>query len=370
MSTPTSQRYITEDFLTSKPTMESPTKFQGRRILGELTPNARIVSPKPYKASDGKITSTRCLSPLKQVHSISSFSPTRPGSPQRGLEESASFPGRKRSFAEMGGRGSREETPRASPFKQTFNAAIMDETISPAPVDFHAEIKDQDDVPDDVSSTEEDELEPEDEEQQQHDSQQTNISFASLIDYDAANSSQHTQDASITPASSISKSGILKSQAETLRLRLRVAMYKVKTQQTTTPIDELKISPALLEIYQPSPTLRSEPSQEESNSLGDDQSSSPSKSKSTSTSSYPKLLPAPILLPTAYSSRFITGTYLPSSPPIPVTPATRRSTDGETLETPTVNNGLKLSADVEKDLTSSVVKGQAANGLLELMHAA
>jgi hypothetical protein len=79
-----------------------------------------------------------------------------------------------------------------------------------------------------------------------------------------------------------------------------------------------------------------------------------------------KLLPTPLLLPSAFSSRFIT-TPVTSSPPPP-----RTVIDLDGIETPedSPRKGYeKRMAEDGRDLTSSVVKGRAASGLLELMKA-
>jgi hypothetical protein len=87
-----------------------------------------------------------------------------------------------------------------------------------------------------------------------------------------------------------------------------------------------------------------------------------------------KLLPPPVLLPTAFSSRFITAPISSSPPrPISVTPLPPRTAfdlDGvETPESSPEKGHIKRMADNGRDLTSSVVKGRAASGLLELMKA-
>ena len=87
-----------------------------------------------------------------------------------------------------------------------------------------------------------------------------------------------------------------------------------------------------------------------------------------------KLLPPPVLLPTAFSSRYITGP-VGSSPPRPmvVTPLPPRTViDLDGIETPedSPQKGYeKRMAEDGRELTSSVVKGRAASGLLELMKA-
>jgi hypothetical protein len=81
------------------------------------------------------------------------------------------------------------------------------------------------------------------------------------------------------------------------------------------------------------------------------------------------LLPTPLLLPTSYSSRLITTTKeLPSSPPPVVSPTKSAGspTKSAGMRTPMAQSRF-ASPEKEGDLTSSVVKGRAASGLLKLM---
>ncbi|KAH0564847.1 hypothetical protein GP486_001769 [Trichoglossum hirsutum] len=171
--------------------------------------------------------------------------------------------------------------------------------------------------------------------------------------------------------------------AEMLRLRLKLAMYKVRTNQIYVPISELRLppcelanSPRKLDNLATSPAPKTLPLQQ------------------TRPRPNQKLLPAPILIPTSYSARRIIEPYMPSSPPC--------SALNSDMDPPGIEGGLEediaspaaiterellhppmqLSSppgsekrianagrvyDAESGLTSSVAKGRAANGLLELM---
>ncbi|KAF2139700.1 uncharacterized protein K452DRAFT_289689 [Aplosporella prunicola CBS 121167] len=102
-----------------------------------------------------------------------------------------------------------------------------------------------------------------------------------------------------------------------------------------------------------------------------------------------KLLPAPLLRPTPYSARHITEPYMPSSPPTSVgiesnatpravqnphdfeTPVNRRGFGQLSSPPGSEEQGGRQRAHTDSDsLTSSVVKGRAASGLLELMRSA
>lgn len=141
--------------------------------------------------------------------------------------------------------------------------------------------------------------------------------------------------------------------AETLRLRLRLAHFKIRTNQIHIPLAQLRIS-----------TTESPEWPESQPSL-------------------PKLLPAPILQPTSYFARTITQSQIPSSPPSsPKSNPEKRSRD-EVFRTPALPrqstalrqigspadspDGISRETHAEEDsLTSSAVRGKAAIGLLGL----
>ena len=152
----------------------------------------------------------------------------------------------------------------------------------------------------------------------------------------------------------------LLQHAETLRLRLRLAHFKVQTNQTDLPLSQLRIDRNQLSSPQKS-TLR----RDEQPSL-------------------PKLLPAPVLLPTAFSARMIARPQDLSSPPCSPghrawkerpeafrTPALPRqkvpTTLGQLSSPPDSEEGMSRKQYEEEDnLTSSAVRGNAAIGLLGL----
>jgi hypothetical protein len=168
-----------------------------------------------------------------------------------------------------------------------------------------------------------------------------------------------------------------------LRIRLKLAMYKVKTNQIHVPMSELRFLPceSVSSVLKPDiPATSSAPK-----TLPPQQ---------TRPRSNPKLLPAPVLVPTAYSARRITEPYIPSSPPCSapnsdIDTAESEEDSEKDFTTPTapkdtesLHPPVQLSSppgsekriantsricDAKASLTSSVVKGRAANGLLELM---
>ncbi|KAI9720873.1 MAG: hypothetical protein M1812_002712 [Candelaria pacifica] len=108
------------------------------------------------------------------------------------------------------------------------------------------------------------------------------------------------------------------SRAELLRLRLRVAMFKVQTNQTDVPLSKLQISPQ----KQSPPSL-----------IANTSSSTTLQRSSTSQTpqlrAAPGLLPALVLEPTAYSARRIPASHIPSSPPSSIGTVARMNPDEE-----------------------------------------
>ncbi|KAK4508614.1 hypothetical protein PRZ48_002353 [Zasmidium cellare] len=168
-------------------------------------------------------------------------------------------------------------------------------------------------------------------------------SFSSLINYDPS---------SQTAPSSQQPSGLVfngPSYAEVLRLRLRLAHFKVRTNQIHVPLSDLHVE----EDGQ-------EPSAFKDATAGLQADGEPSASHRF----MPKLLPAPILRPTPYSNRVIYDFPEPCSPPPADSPDTLPH--GPTLSTP---NSTRRTGPEEQELTSSIVKGRVAEGLLGLRNA-
>lgn len=141
--------------------------------------------------------------------------------------------------------------------------------------------------------------------------------------------------------------------AETLSLRLRLAHFKIRTNQIHIPLAQLRIS-----------TIDGPESPEHQPSL-------------------PKLLPAPVLQPTSYSARTVTQPQMPSSPPSSPESDMGKTTGAEVFRTPALprhstalvqigsppyspDGGPRETHPEEDSLTSSAVRGKAAIGLLGL----
>lgn len=135
-------------------------------------------------------------------------------------------------------------------------------------------------------------------------------------------------------------------------------MYKIRTNQIGTPFSDLKVAdqptltPTQLAVEEAVAQLRREAQEVVAR-----------RPQSHITA---KLLPAPVLRPTAYSSRMIHELALPSSPPASLSPD--KLPTAAQLETP-LKDLRRWERSPSKELTSSVVKGRVAEGLLGLRHA-
>ncbi|MCJ1425348.1 hypothetical protein MMC29_003236 [Sticta canariensis] len=187
-------------------------------------------------------------------------------------------------------------------------------------------------------------------------------SVCSLPEFDIGDEtigSQETMASEVTPTAE--STAIL--HAETLRLRLRVALFKVQTNQTNIPMSQLQISMhgpnKLLEPMSASSSAREERLR-------------------------PKLLPAPILRPTAYSARTIPQQEIPTSPPDSTVNSPEPATDAnpssrlatplhkhqsdpiQTSSPPDSPENMSVKVESWENSTRSAVRGKAAISLLDL----
>ncbi|KAB2569757.1 Guanyl-nucleotide exchange factor [Lasiodiplodia theobromae] len=389
----------------------TPSKSSARRALGELTPNKRISPQKPSITTD----KTRNLSPLKQAPSLSLAQDENAHSIPKLPDQ---MTGRKRSIDEVDSAYARQDATEA-PFKRLDARAVMHAQARAPMTSIQASAQLASQIMDlargDLTPTDEDSLDPAPRGTQE--TTGTRASFSSLIDYNPHGSSQQTSSSPPLRATKpsaptvradsvevahhdIRHTGPITQRAEALRLRLRVALYKVRTDQTFVPLSCLEIP----EKYRrksseegdaPTPTANlSVTSAQE----GEQAAAAPAITvtgesvSSDGKEGVPKLLPAPVLMPTAYSTRFITEpqTTMPSSPPHPAsvpsgdrgssTPRARGSSGLREFVTPVANRhaAVQLSsppysedhgrhrAHDSDSLTSSVVKDRAADALLKL----
>jgi len=140
-------------------------------------------------------------------------------------------------------------------------------------------------------------------------------------------------------------------------------MFKVQTNQTNLPMSQLQIPSNSPRSEHPASTVL--PKQ---------------------TVSFPRLLPAPELRPTAYSTRTIPIDHLPSSPPSSRRNSPETKLQEEVFRTPALPKGQKRMMDLQLSspphsqpghgrkvdppdaLTSSAVRGSVARSLLGLAH--
>ena len=124
-------------------------------------------------------------------------------------------------------------------------------------------------------------------------------------------------------------------RAEILRLRLRIAMFKVRTGQTNLPLSQLRICPD-------SPPIQD----------------SATNGSSERPASLPTLLPAPELKLTAYSARNISQVQLPSSPPSSRTNSPNGDLHDQVLQAPLLS---KVETHLVKEQLSSPPSSQGRN---------
>lgn len=204
---------------------------------------------------------------------------------------------------------------------------------------------------------------PSDEDDSPNESQGSRKSFSSLINYDPSSQPQPQHSNTTHFLKTISR-------AELLRLRLRVAMYKVRTNQIAVPFPDLQV-PAHLRA----------PTQKEAveEAVAELRREAQARQRpAPALGSIPNLQPAPLLRPTAYSSRMISERHVRSSPPRSRSGSPERLPSVVGASTPQAEawrgssppaGGWRVNGVPESELTSSVVKGRVAEGLLGLRHA-
>lgn len=184
-------------------------------------------------------------------------------------------------------------------------------------------------------------------------------SFSSLINYDPSSQTSNLVFKTV-------------SHAELLKLRLRVAMYKVQTNQVDIPFSDLQTE---------TDRLRAEAGRQQTavEEAVAELRREAQEVMNRQPRSIPKLMTAPILRPTAYSSRMVYESTTPSSPPASGSPERLPVVQPERFATPhrhsrhlssPPSSQRRLARPAEQELTSSVVKGRVAEGLLGLRNAA
>ncbi|KAI9664078.1 MAG: hypothetical protein M1821_007569 [Bathelium mastoideum] len=419
----------------------TPSKLDERRVLGNLSPNTKIGSRTPTAADfrnpkllfteEAKTPSLPPVGLFSSPTTDSTITPVRTGQKRRidQVDDPADSPDR----------DTRTSRDRAEDEIKSVQANAADALLhSPS-----------------VRPSVDEEHTPEVEERATHprlasqDSSMTQASFSSLINYNPNNVSSQQDETADKVASSEVDTVSATSRAEVLRLRLRVAMYKVQTNQVNVPLSRLQLrsSPATTQPSTPttlaSPVMTASPSKPSTRNLGHErgQSSATQDASRYTRASTPKLsmasaslgsplrtpdpirtgrdsgasgiarglttnsasthvsrlLPGPVLKPTAYSSRFISASYTPSMEALAVNhsihsrssssasqgsgteTASLASPPSEISRVQSTDAGSEVSAPADevadpspklgKDVEMTDVEDDAANGLLELMHA-
>ena len=153
-------------------------------------------------------------------------------------------------------------------------------------------------------------------------------------------------------------------------------MYKVRTNQVGVPFAELLVEENRERARAQSRQDAVEEAVAELRREAQEKMLQQQETQACDRASIPTLLPAPVLRPTAYSSRMLYSTELSSSPPVPLSPDRGPANVSTPLREVRQLSSPPGSAEVrrsrlsyEQELTSSVVKGRVAEGLLDLHHA-
>jgi Whi5 like len=169
---------------------------------------------------------------------------------------------------------------------------------------------------------------------------------------------------------------LTEQNAEALRLRLKVAMYKVKTNQTDLPLSQLQIrSSRTGHPYSQQPTCTSLPLLRPTPAYKHNKPATPPRGHPLQARDFIKaeaLTTIPSSPPRPMSPDGLPSTSYPFDPVQNrsdfTTPVIPRSRDGYSHPHLLYNSrGSPQPCTPEVTLTSSVVKGRAADGLLSLM---
>ncbi|KAF2029342.1 hypothetical protein EK21DRAFT_113071 [Setomelanomma holmii] len=380
-------------------TQHSPTKTLSRRALGDLTPKS-INSPTAQTRNVNSSEAIRPRSPLKKVtsHIPSLFTDKEnlpapevlPQGKKRGIEEVEEV--ERPSYAKMLARG-RDESLWNSGMRLTTTAIQQHTENNPVG------------LTDPGSPTERNTPTPEPEAIQ--DSQKSNQSFSDFLNYElcASQKSDHapTEHAPTSAPTAAPVENKRKSRAELLRTRLKFGLYKVKTNQASKSamdiISTFEAGASSDAFASSSTAMTSSAESLSASEVPNITISSPRRSEPVFVKAnldpfrpIGKLGQPPVQFDipkdgTQISTHIVESYDLSSSPPglpLPqsISPQQLMSPIKQTrlgeYDDADIEEGataahrrlqrLKDQSYYEGDLTSSAVKGNAAVGLLELMH--
>ncbi|KAE9987352.1 hypothetical protein EG328_003076 [Venturia inaequalis] len=334
----------------------SPRNSTPRRVLGDVTNSARNTPGKHNAVAKDMGKAAPIGSPLKQNRTIT---------PAKSIIHSPSKSSRKRQFEDIDDTEDDADADRRSPYRMMEMGSASQLKVARPPIITIMPL------PDDSLSADEDQESPINPRADSEDISDVEAvadpicgSFSSLINYEPTDTPDKSARASLEPK----EPEPAPTRAELLKLRLKIAMYKVKTDQTRIPFSNLVVPKKEKEVeIQPDPE-----SEDEDEILLEIKPSQrrPTKAPANITITggpVSKLLPPPVLLPTAFSTKFITAPIASSSPQstasIPLPEGTETPQDSPT-------KGLRKGlAKGGKELTGGAVKGRAASEWLDLMKA-
>ncbi|KAJ9211887.1 hypothetical protein DTO166G4_6539 [Paecilomyces variotii] len=279
------------------PVRLSPVK-DGRRVLGEKTPNASILSPSKNHKADTAATTAVPMKPLREALSPRVTGLSHYAGQKRTIdhvEEQTENPSSQQSLSAA-----------LPPYEEQFH--IFDES-SQSTVKSATMAASQSEHEQSVEQTAEQPAHPQ--------GQQRELSQLRMSISPKQNISEADLSATSVPSDPDARKAFIQQKATLLRGRIQTAMKRVKDPQLDRRVSELEAhSRKRLRFSMPaSPTKEAAASQQTA--------SSPAK--------VPKLLPAPELKPTAYSARYVSD--IPSSPP-----ASAGEEPHDDMPTPTQNN--------------------------------
>ncbi|GAB7351195.1 hypothetical protein MBLNU459_g1636t2 [Dothideomycetes sp. NU459] len=297
----------------AKKTVRSALDVGKRTALAELAPNASLVR----KQADGKGRKSMPSSPLKRSYNNVlgddkglMYLKRRRMSHDQALNSSLSTAARDQKRPQTDAIGFRPLSP---PSSRGYTAVRTGPSQAKAMAS----------VPEELSNAEQDAHSEDDSGRDSQNSNATRGSFSSLINYDPSSQqahippsvSAHTTHASARPSRRMTFA--LSSQAEMLRLRLKVAIYKVRTNQINVPFARLRVRSPPRPAAPPVRRTRERPA------LSSDSPdllpmAPPTRSMLPPERPLPHgLLPAPVLTESVYSRRYMpVQETLSSSPPI------------------------------------------------------
>ncbi|TID24303.1 putative transporter [Venturia nashicola] len=340
----------------------SPMQSSPRRILGDVTNSARNTPGKHNAVAKTMGKAAPIGSPLKQNQTMAAAQNLSSKDSKAQLPSGSP---KKRQFEDIDDAEDDADADRRSPYRMMEIGSTSQRNFVRPPIVTIMPL------PEESLSADEDEESPVHPREDSEDisdieavAEPICASFSSLINYDPTNTSDKSARASLEPK----EPETAPTRAELLKLRLKIAMYKVKTDQTRIPFSNLVV-PQKEKGMKVLPDPESEDEDEILLEIKPSQRRPAKAPANTTVTSGPvsKLLTPPVLRPTAFSTRFITAPTATSSPQS--TSSMLLPEDAERPHDSPTKGHRKRLAEGGEELTSSAEKGRVASGLLDLMQA-